>query len=235
MENNEFDNRNEVEKEIGEDGFPSDEAENNEQEEKTDWVKELRDWVISIGVAVLVALLIHNFVFTLVNVKGSSMDPTLHEGDRMYVNRLLYKPQKGDVVIFRPASDPKRPYVKRVIATEGDRVYIDFSNGNVYVNDKLLEEPYIKEKTKKSDSYIEKLRAKGEYSKDRPIVIEPGYIFVMGDNRNNSRDSRALGPVPTKELIGGAVFRFWPFSDFGSVHRDPKTIGCLTDELTGLF
>ena len=227
MDNNEFKN---------EDGLNTESSpEETPEKEKVNWVKELRDWVISIGVAVLVALLIHNFVFTLVNVKGASMEPTLHEGDRMYVNRLFYKPEKGDVIIFRPATDPKRPYVKRVIATEGDTVYIDFSNGNVYVNDKLLKEPYIKEKTRNSDAYIEKLRARGEYSKDKPIVIQPGYIFVMGDNRNNSKDSRNLGPIPVDELIGGAVFRFWPFSGFGSVHSDPEIMSYIQNEETGLF
>ena len=235
MENNELNNENNLENTEPETSAVSAEDTEGKNEEKINWGKEVRDWVISIGVAVLVALLIHNFVFTLVNVKGASMDPSLHDGDRMYVNRFFYKPQKGDVVIFRPATDPKRPYVKRVIATEGDRIYIDFTTGKVYLNDKLLDEPYIKEKTRNTDSYIEKLRKKGEYSKEHPIVIQPGYIFVMGDNRNNSRDSRYLGPVPVSELIGGAVFRFWPFKDFGSVHSDPKIVGLLTDELTGLF
>lgn len=200
----------------------AEEKEANNEEKKVDWVKELRDWVIAIGIAVVVALLIHNFVFTLVNVKGASMEPSLHENDRMYVNRLMYKPQKGDVVIFRPASDKTRPYVKRVIATEGDTLYIDFAKGEVYVNDKLIDEPYIKEKTRNSGSYINKLIAAGKYSRTQPIVIQPGTFFAMGDNRNNSRDSRELGPIPNNELIGGAVFRFWPLNNVGNVHIDAK-------------
>ena len=111
---------------------------------KTNWVKELREWVVAIAAAVIIAFLIREFIFTLVNVKGASMEPSLHENDRLYVNRLFYKPEKGDVVIFRPATDPKRPYVKRVIATEGDTIYINFLTGDVYVNDELIEEPYIK-------------------------------------------------------------------------------------------
>ena len=83
-------------------------------------MKEIREWVVAIAIAVVMALLIRNFVFTLVKVQGSSMQPTLQENDRLYVNRFFYSPNKGDVVIFKPASDPERPYVKRVIATEGD-------------------------------------------------------------------------------------------------------------------
>lgn len=204
-----------------------------EEKEKAvvNWGKEIRDWVVAIAVAVALSLVIRNFVFTLVKVQGQSMEPTLHNNDRLYVNRLFYTPEKGDVVIFKPASDPKRPYVKRVIATEGDSVYIDFDTGEVYVNDQLIDEPYIKDKTQLSGSYIMSLVAKGEYSKDTPIVVQPGYIFVMGDNRNNSKDSRELGQVPIDEVMGGAVFRFWPLDQFGSVHRDAVSTSFLTDEL----
>lgn len=188
------------------------------------WLKEVRDWVIAIAVAIIVSLLIRNYVFTLVRVQGQSMEPTLQNNDRLYVNRFFYHPDKGDVVIFVPHTDPDRPYVKRVIATEGDTVYIDFGTNDVYVNDELLEEKYIKDPTARTGSYIESLKVRGEYSKSNPIVIQPGYIFVMGDNRNNSKDSRELGPVPVDEIIGGAVFRFWPFDSVGSVHRDAELI-----------
>ena len=193
-------------------------------------MKEIRDWVIAIVIAVAVALLIRNFVFTLVKVQGESMQPTLQENDRLYVNRLFYTPKKGDVVIFKPSSDPKRPYVKRVIATEGDTVYIDFETGDVYVNDQVIDEPYIKAKTTRSGSYIAEQIASGNYSKDNPIVIEKGKIFVMGDNRNNSRDSREIGQVPKSELIGGAVFRFWPLNKFGSVSYKATTSYLIEDE-----
>lgn len=195
----------------------------------TNWAKELRDWVIAIVVAVVIALVVRNYVFTLVKVQGQSMEPSLHNNDRLYVNRLFYKPEKGDIIIFRPATDPNRPYVKRVIATEGDTVYIDFNNGDVYVNNELLEEDYIKEKTQLMGSYIKSLISKGEYSKNSPIVIQPGYVFAMGDNRNNSKDSRELGPIPTDEIMGGAVFRFWPISDAGKIHRDAKELTFMID------
>lgn len=183
-------------------------------------MKEIRDWVIAIAIAVVVSLLIRNFVFTLVKVQGESMQPTLQNEDRLYVNRFFYTPKKGDVVIFRPESDPNRPYIKRVIATEGDTVYIDFTNGDVYVNGNVIDEPYIKDKTSRSGEYINGLIASGKYSKDNPIVVEKDKIFVMGDNRNNSKDSRMIGQIPKDELIGGAVFRFWPLGKFGSVSYD---------------
>ncbi len=190
--------------------------------EKINWLKELRDWVVAILLAVLIAFFVREYVFTLVKVQGQSMEPSLHHDDRLYVNRFFYTPEKGDVVIFEPATDPNRPYVKRVIATEGDTVYIDFRTGDVYVNDEVIEEDYIKDETREMGSYISELIRNGEYGRTSPIVIQPGYIFVMGDNRNNSKDSRHLGPVPIEEVMGGAVFRFWPLSDAGSVHKDAE-------------
>lgn len=205
------------------------ENESAADKKETNWMKELRDWILAIAVAVIVAMVIRQYVFTLVKVQGQSMEPSLHNDDRLYVNRFFYTPKKGDVVIFEPASDPKRPYVKRVIATEGDSVYIDFETSDVYVNDELLEEPYIKAPTRELGSYITSLMAEGKYSKDCPIVIQPGYIFVMGDNRNNSKDSRQLGPVPIDEVMGGAVFRFWPLDNAGKIHRDAQHITLMID------
>ncbi len=187
---------------------------------KFDWVKELRDWVVAIAVAVALALVIRNFVFTLVRVQGESMEPTLQNEDRLYVNRLFYTPEKGDVIIFVPESDGGRPYVKRVIATEGDSVYIDFFTGDVFVNNQLMEEPYIKEKTRLSGNYISSLMALGQYGPDKPIVIQKDHIFAMGDNRNNSKDSRELGQIPLDEVLGGAVFRFWPLNNIGTMHSE---------------
>lgn len=186
--------------------------------EKSDNRKnEAMEWIKSIVFAIVIAFLLKNFVLTLAKVQGESMEPTLQNNDRMYVNRLMYTPEKGDVIIFKPASDPKRPYIKRVIATEGDTVYIDFENGDVYVNDELLDEPYIYEPTHLVGSYINSVAEHGEYSRENPIVIEKDKIFVMGDNRNHSKDSRELGQVPVSEVIGHAVYRFWPLDNLGSV------------------
>ncbi len=189
---------------------------------KNSLMKEVWEWVQAIVIAVVVALLLRNYVLTLAKVDGQSMEPTLQHADRLYVNRVAYTPEKGDVIIFEPASDPGRPYIKRVIATEGDTVYIDFETGDVYVNDKIIDEPYIKEPTHRKDAYIDFLIWSGHYSKEEPIKIEEGYFWAMGDNRNNSSDSRALGPIPVKELIGHATFRFWPLNNMGTVDFDAE-------------
>lgn len=183
----------------------------------TGWKREVLDWVFTLGFAVIVALLLRNYVFALVKVQGTSMEPTLSNSDKLYINKLMYKPKRGDIIVFVPESDPKRPYIKRVIAVEGDTVYIDFETSKVYVNNEVIDEPYINEPTKLTGSYISRLVLSGHYSKDEPIVVEEGKVFAMGDNRNVSKDSREIGQVPVEDIEGGVCFRFWPFSEFGAI------------------
>ena len=183
---------------------------------------EIFEWIKAIAIALVVAFFLKNYVLTLAKVSGESMEPTLQHADRLYVNKVAYTPQKGDVVIFEPASAPGKPYIKRVIATEGDTIYIDFETGEVFVNDELIDEPYISEPTHLMGSYIGYLMNIGKYSKENPIKIEEGYFWAMGDNRNASKDSRELGPIPEKELMGHAVFRFWPFNNVGKVDFDAE-------------
>ncbi len=187
---------------------------------KYNWKKEVWEWVQAILIAVVVAFLLKSYVLTLAKVQGESMEPTLQDADRLYVNKIAYTPQKGDVVIFEPASDPGRPYIKRVIATAGDTLYIDFATGDVYVNGEVIEEPYINEPTRLMGSYISLMMITENYSKEKPLVIEDGYFFAMGDNRNYSKDSREIGPIPVDELIGHATFRFWPLNELGTVDHD---------------
>ncbi len=188
-----------------------------ETPQKNSIMKEVFEWVKAIAIALVVAFLLRNYVLTLAKVSGESMEPTLQNADRLYVNRVAYTPQKGDVVIFEPASDPGRPYIKRVIATEGDTLYIDFKTGEVYVNDELIDEPYISEPTHLTGSYINFIMMSGNYSKENPIKIEEGYFWAMGDNRNASKDSREIGQIPFNELVGHATFRFWPLDNIGTV------------------
>ena len=101
---------------------------------KFDLKREITEWVQAIVIALVVAFLLKNYVMTLAKVEGASMEPTLETADRLYVNKVMYTPEKGDVVIFEPASAPGKPYIKRVIATPGDTLYIDFETGDVYVN-----------------------------------------------------------------------------------------------------
>lgn len=182
--------------------------ENITAEKKFNWKKELMDWVVSIIIAVILALVIKTYIFTLVKVDGPSMNPTLTHGDTLYANRFLYSPEAGDIVIFRPAHSPKTPYIKRVIATEGQEVYIDAISGTVTVDGKVLREDYISEP----------LLSAGNMT--YPCVVPKDHIFVLGDNRNNSRDSRdaTVGFVPEDNIIGKAVFRILPLKEFGSLY-----------------
>ena len=175
---------------------------NGNLKESKDWGSELKEWVISITAAVLLAMVIRTFIVELYIVEGPSMKPTLQDAERLVVNKFIYRvrePEKGEVLIFRYPRDPSRDFVKRVIATAGDT--IEIKDGRVYVNDQLQREDYILEKTRT------------EYSK---VTIPDGTVFVMGDNRNNSEDSRFsdVGFVPLDLVKGKAVLIFWPLDDF---------------------
>lgn len=166
--------------------------------EKKDWGKELKEWIVSISAAVLLALMIRTFIVELYVVDGPSMKPTLQHDERLVVNKFVYRvrdPNKGEIVVFRYPSDTSRDFIKRVIATAGDT--IEIKDGRVYVNDQLQREDYILEKTR------------SEYPK---ATVPEGTIFVMGDNRNNSEDSRFsdVGFVPLDLVKGKAVLIFWP-------------------------
>lgn len=191
---------------------------------KSGWKKELLDWIEAIVIAVVVALVLRNFVLTLALVDGASMERTLSHGDRLYVNKVFYSPEKGDIVIIDTDKHPQGPLVKRVIATEGDTIYIDRVSGMVYVNDELLEEDYIKGKTVlpvQKDNLgivrgyygeLAEIFADPSYNRNNPIKLGEGEVFAMGDNRENSSDSRNLGIFTEDEIMGHAVFRFWPFN-----------------------
>ncbi|MBQ1509774.1 MAG: signal peptidase I [Selenomonadaceae bacterium] len=164
--------------------------------------EEAKDWIVSILVAVVLAFFIRQFIVELYIVDGPSMRPTLQSGERLVVNKFIYRfrpPEKGEVLVFRYPRDPSRDFIKRVIAVPGDS--IEIKEGRVYVNDQLLNEPYILEKTR------------SEYPR---ATVPPGTIFVMGDNRNNSEDSRFVdvGFVPYDLIKGKAVLVFWPVSQF---------------------
>ena len=183
-------------------------SDTNESKEKKgkSMGREILEWVISIGLAVVLALGIRTFIFTLVLVDGHSMDPTLNHHDRLVVTRLGYEPKDGDIIVFHPACEPQSAYVKRVIATEGETVCIDYNTNTVYVNGVALAEDYIKEPM--------------EYrGPDGEVTVPENCVFVMGDNRNNSKDSRAseVGFVTEESIVGKAQVRLWPLSSIGVV------------------
>lgn len=191
-----------------------------EQEKQTAKGRDLYEWVQSLVGSVLVVVAIFTFVIRMMGVDGHSMLNTLQHGDRLLVvNSMLYHDYKyGDIVILRKDGVfDDDPIVKRVIAVEGQTVDIDFAEGIVYVDGEALEEDYIREPT---------YTAEGT---EFPLTVPEGFIFVMGDNRNGSSDSRdyRLGTVDTRYVIGKAAFLIFPGPDYETEKRDFKRIGVI--------
>ena len=182
--------------------------------------RDLYEWAQALVCSVLAVVLLFTFVIRLIGVDGHSMVPTLQDGDRLLVlNAMLDSDyQYGDIVVLRKDTFLEEPIVKRVIATEGQTVDIDFVSGAVYVDGELLEEDYINEPT-----YVEE-------GTEFPLTVPEGSIFVMGDNRNHSSDSRSsdLGTVDTRYVIGKAVFLLFPGADEATGQRDFGRISPIT-------
>lgn len=203
-------------------------AEPEAPKKKHSFWKELPVLVV---IAFVVALLIKTFLLQAFYIPSASMEPTLVEGDRVLVEKVSYRfgePERGQVVVFEkkfeslaPAEDDPfwediasalrglfgfptggtQDFIKRVMAVEGDT--IEGREGRVYVNGDVVEEPYLTEGT--------------ETSAFGPVKVPDGMIFVMGDNRGNSDDSRAFGPIPVEEVVGHAFLLLWPPSDFDTL------------------
>lgn len=191
-----------------------------EQERKTVRGRDLYEWIQSLVGSVLVVVAIFTFGIRMLGVDGHSMLNTLQHGDRlMVVNPIFYHDYKyGDIVILRKTGVfDNEPIVKRVIATGGQTVDIDFSEGVVYVDGEALEEDYIREPT---------YTAEGT---EFPLTVPEGSIFVMGDNRNHSTDSRdtRIGAVDTRYVVGRAVALALPGPDSLTGERDFSRIGLL--------
>ena len=191
-----------------------------EQERKTVRGRDLYEWIQSLVGSVLVVVAIFTFGIRMLGVDGHSMLNTLQHGDRlMVVNPIFYHDYKyGDIVILRKTGVfDNEPIVKRVIATGGQTVDIDFGEGVVYVDGEALEEDYIREPT---------YTAEGT---EFPLTVPEGSIFVMGDNRNGSSDSRdyRLGTVDTRYVIGKAAFLLFPGADYDTGKRDFGRIGLI--------
>lgn len=169
---------------------------------------EVFDWIEAMVFALVTVIIIFTFLFRIVIVSGTSMTNTLQDGDRLILNSILYTPKAGDIVVV--AKDSFRdgePIIKRVIATEGETVDINRETGRVSVNGKELSENYIKE-TIDPDHM-------GDW--EYPLTVPDGCIFVMGDNRNGSTDSRfkSVGFIELNEIKGHAVLRLFPLRSFG--------------------
>lgn len=180
-----------------------------EENNNKDVKKEVLEWIKSIGLAIVIAVLIKTFVFNTTYVLGNSMYPTLHERDRLFANKLsLYfgGPSRGDVVVLEAPDVPKKDYIKRVIGIEGD--IVEIIDGKVYLNGSLLKEDYIDE-----DAYTH------VYDKNRWVVPED-HVFVLGDNRDEgaSKDSRYFGCISIETIKGITGFRYFPIDKrFGKI------------------
>ena len=170
--------------------------------------ENLYDWLESLVTALVACILIFIFLFRVVNVDGSSMVPTLQNADKVVVSRLARNYRSGDIVVLTKVSYGDESLVKRVIATEGQTIDIDFDAGIVYVDGEALVEPYIAEPTRRSLDF------------DGPVTVPEHCVFCMGDNRNRSSDSRrsTIGMIDTRCVIGKVIFRIWPIAKLGTVY-----------------
>ena len=163
----------------------------------------LRSWVGDLVFCVLVCSFIILFVYQPVKVEGGSMEPGLEDQERIFINKLVYhceSVERGDIVVFRYPRDPRKSFIKRVIALPGDTIRISY--GHVYVNGKTVDEPYVPEDYLDTRSYPE-------------TVVPANAYFVLGDLRSMSNDSREFGPVPRSHIYGKAVFGYWPVEKMG--------------------
>lgn len=181
--------------------------------------RDVYDTVSSVVAALLAVVLLFTFAVRMMGVSGPSMLPTLQDGDRMLVvgSLLCGEYECGDIVIVRKDSFSEEPIVKRVIATGGQTVDIDFTRGLVYVDGVCLEEDYINDLT-----YTEE-------GTQFPLTVPEGSVFLLGDNRNRSNDSRdsRLGTVDERNIIGKAVLILFPGKDYLTGERDFSRIGLL--------
>jgi signal peptidase I len=167
-------------------------------------LRDLIEWAVAIGAAVVLALSVHTWVGQLVTVDGPSMQPGLYTGEKVLVGKVEYyfaRPKRGDIVLARfPGSD--NDYIKRVVALGGERILVN--DGSVYINGKKLDEPYI--------------AAPMDYSMDETVIPEDS-VFLMGDNRINSTDSHndSVGPIPLSQVEGRAYLLVWPFGKWAKL------------------
>ena len=189
-------------------------------EEQMDWKKSVVLYLHDVIYLLTVILIVFLLIFRVIVVSGSSMRSTLVDGDYLLLfGNLLYgDPEYGDIVVISKESfDDGKPLVKRVIAAQGQIVDIDFDSGIVFVDGQALDEPYINTPTNLPEGV------------SFPLLVEDNCYFVMGDNRNNSRDSRSpeIGQIDRREILGKAFFLMFPGTDKNTVSRDLNRMGGL--------
>jgi len=185
--------------------------------------RAVREVVETLLLAALIFFLVRLVVLNF-RVDGESMLPNLDDGEMLLVNRNAYEyadiggnryypfdpPERGDVIVFDPPNGSDKPYIKRIIGLPGEEV--TFGDGNVFINGELLPEDYIKDRTRC-----------GARSDNCDVIVPDGYVFVLGDHRSNSSDSRVFGPVPVQNIVGKAWLSYWPVDDVGFVPHESYT------------
>ena len=178
----------------------------NDDDRPGSGARALVDWIVVVAVALTVAFLVRGFVLAHFVVDGSSMDSTLASGDRVFVNKLSYRlhdPRRGDVVVLHQINGAsERDLIKRVIALPGET--IEMEDCEVRIDGRVLVEPYI-------DQTVVSATCGGDFD---PVTVPDEHVFVMGDNRSGSQDSRSLGPIAEDDLVGRAFVVFWPQSSW---------------------
>ncbi|MFC0470557.1 signal peptidase I [Halalkalibacter kiskunsagensis] len=171
-----------------------------------EWV----EWGKAFIIAIIFAILIRTFLFTSYEVQGESMTPSVYDGERFIVNKIGYgfsEPDRFDLVVFH--ANEEEDYIKRVIGLPGDVVF--YQDDILYINDRAVEEPFLKQKV--ADHKW------GLYTNDFsiPEAVPLGHVFVLGDNRPNSLDSRRLGFISNEQIVGKVDWRFWPIQEVGII------------------
>lgn len=193
-----------------------------EAQDQEGWRQSLFEWLELLAIVLVIIVTLFTFVVSIVGVDGSSMYPTLHNRDLMLVQRIAYTPQQGDVIVLRKDNTfANQALVKRVIATGGQTVYIDYDANTITVDGEVLEEPYLNyefDDLYGSDYMADRVDLDPQYV-NQAFTVPEGCVFVCGDNRNHSSDSRVaqLGMVDERYVIGRVLMVFFPFADFGLV------------------
>lgn len=169
----------------------------------------------TLAIVIIVAFVLKTYLIQTFVIDGQSMEPNFHQNEYLLVDKLSYRlaePRRGDVIVFIPPEEPTKNYIKRIIGLPGD--HVEIQGGEIFVNDIKINEPYIKDKLTISSVVA-------EYD----IKLKSGSYFVLGDNRNNSKDSRSIGPIPEKNIIGRTFIVLFPFKNTRLVtHLDYKAL-----------
>ncbi|MBC8535608.1 signal peptidase I [Feifania hominis] len=170
--------------------------------------REVFDWVEIVAFSIVAVVFLLTFLFRIVGIEGGSMENTLHEGERVMVSGLFYTPDNGDIIVITQPNFSNKPLIKRVIAVGNQTIDIDYETGTVYLDGQPIEEPYLG-----SGTFL-------QGDTPLPLTVPEGKVFVMGDNRMRSTDSRdsLVGLIDERYILGKVIFRISPLNKIGVVH-----------------